>query len=1020
MENGVKISQLTEAQSTSDNMYIPVIEANANFKIKVDTLLDSVETGDSFPSGGSVGQVLKKTSTGVEWADDKDTVTTWDNLSGKPQTFTPSQHNHTKSEITDLNKATSSEDGLMSKEDKQKLDTLENVDEYILPKASSIELGGVKIGYNTNAKKYAVQLDGEDKAYVEVPWTDNDTTYNKATTTTDGLMSKEDKLKLDGLGQTGDYVLPVASEQSLGGVKTGYTTSDKNYGVQLDGDSKMYVNVPWTDTNTTYQKATTATDGLMSKEDKAKLDGITDSEDYVLPTASSSTLGGIKTGYSDNDKKYGVKVDTYGKAYVEVPWNDTNTTYENATTSQDGLMSKEDKTKLDSLNQTEEYELPVASNSTLGGIKTGYSTTAKKYALQLDENNNAYVNVPWTDTNTTYTNATSSTAGLMSTEDKNKLDGIEDSATNVQWQSKLQEGVNIGTITINGEPTEVYAPTSGESVTDGNTTYTFANGTDGSFTVTPSDGVAQKVTIGKPSTAGTADVANSIEWNNIQSKPSEFTPSSHTHTISNITDFPSNATQYKDGLMSSSDKTKLDSLPSSIEPYEEELFIINPSTDFEISVGINYIKQQVLTNLQEALSSKVICLNVDNAVTPVNVSKSGNNMTLSASFIINDSDVNNISTVNLKIDTTTRQVTMVTGELTLDSSGDGTKYLSDNGTYKTIEIPEIPEIPETVLNTFTLNLDDSSQATNTTPYKVWTINDNVRNALEEAVSQVSLIFVIANDYLYIATYTHPRTTGTVMHRISLTLTHVKDINDTSDTNVCATTQFLDINFIGSYPYNQGATATLVQNEVVLQTTGSASQFLAADGTYKTVSSSVPSDISVDAIQINRSGQLGFIYQDNTGDYHYTMSLISSKGLWIYDNRKGNTYRSLYIKPGEAVYPEHSADYPVDLGKNTADNKFRNCYLSGSVNQSSDICLKENIKPIDAKDNLRLVEFTWKDTKEKGYGAIAQEVEKYYPELVFGEDGQKSVNYIGLHTIKIAQLENEIKELKKQIEILINK
>lgn len=90
MENGVKISQLTEAQSTSDNMYIPVIEANANFKIKVDTLLDSVETGDSFPSGGSVGQVLKKTSTGVEWADDKDTVTTWDNLSGKPQTFTPS------------------------------------------------------------------------------------------------------------------------------------------------------------------------------------------------------------------------------------------------------------------------------------------------------------------------------------------------------------------------------------------------------------------------------------------------------------------------------------------------------------------------------------------------------------------------------------------------------------------------------------------------------------------------------------------------------------------------------------------------------------------------------------------------------------------------------------------------------------------------------------------------------------------------------------------------------------------
>lgn len=43
--------------------------------------------------------------------------------------------------------------------------------------------------------------------------------------------------------------------------------------------------------------------------------------------------------------------------------------------------------------------------------------------------------------------------------------------------------------------------------TDTNTTYTFANGTDGSFTVTPSTGGAQKITIGKPATAGTADNA---------------------------------------------------------------------------------------------------------------------------------------------------------------------------------------------------------------------------------------------------------------------------------------------------------------------------------------------------------------------------------------------------------------------------------------------------------------------------------------------------------------------------------
>lgn len=47
--------------------------------------------------------------------------------------------------------------------------------------------------------------------------------------------------------------------------------------------------------------------------------------------------------------------------------------------------------------------------------------------------------------------------------------------------------------------------------TEENTTYTFTDGPDGSFTVTPSGGTAQKVAIGKPATAGTADkVANTL------------------------------------------------------------------------------------------------------------------------------------------------------------------------------------------------------------------------------------------------------------------------------------------------------------------------------------------------------------------------------------------------------------------------------------------------------------------------------------------------------------------------------
>lgn len=137
------------------------------------------------------------------------------------------------------------------------------------PTSSATVLGGIKVGYTTSGKNYKVQLDSSGNAYVNVPWTDNNTTYNQATVDTLGL------------------------------VKIGYATSGKNYAVVLDGNGKMYVNVPWTDNNTTYSQAT------------------------------SDNLGLVKIGYSANGKNYPVVLDGNGKMYVNVPWTDTNTTYTN-------------------------------------------------------------------------------------------------------------------------------------------------------------------------------------------------------------------------------------------------------------------------------------------------------------------------------------------------------------------------------------------------------------------------------------------------------------------------------------------------------------------------------------------------------------------------------------------------------------------------------------------------------------------------------------------------------------------
>lgn len=223
------------------------------------------------------------------------------------------------------------------------------------PMSSTTVLGGIKVGYTTSGKNYKVQLDSSGNAYVNVPWTDNNTTYNQATTDTLGL------------------------------VKIGYATSGKNYAVALDGNGKMYVNVPWTDNNTTYSQAT------------------------------RDNLGLVKIGYSANGKNYPVALDGNGKMYVNVPWTDTNTTYTNmgaATASvagKAGLVPAPAAGKQTSfLRGDGTWVVPTnttyakANTTTLGLVMIGYTENGKNYPVELDSSGKMYVNVPWTDTNTTY------------------------------------------------------------------------------------------------------------------------------------------------------------------------------------------------------------------------------------------------------------------------------------------------------------------------------------------------------------------------------------------------------------------------------------------------------------------------------------------------------------------------------------------------------------------------------------------------------------------------------------------
>lgn len=90
------------------------------------------------------------------------------------------------------------------------------------------------------------------------------------------------------------------------------------------------------------------------------------------------------------------------------------------------------------------------------------------------------------------------------------------------------------------------------------------------------------------------------------------------------------------------------------------------------------------------------------------------------------------------------------------------------------------------------------------------------------------------------------------------------------------------------------------------------------------------------------------------------------------------------------------------------------YAANGFFDTSDARVKTNVVEIDASkaDAVRLVEFDRTDKKHHGYGVIAQELEKVYPEMVNTDsEGFKSVNYNELAMVKIKYLEDKVARLE---------
>jgi hypothetical protein len=220
---------------------------------------------DSSNQPGTSGQILSSTATGTQWVNVAAQGVTSVGLS-MPAAFTV-----TNSPITQSGTLTVTGAGTAA----QYINGLGNLvtfptipTPYVLPVATTVALGGIKIGYTEAGKNYPLELDNE-QAYVNVPWTDT------------------------------IYTLPLAADGTRGGVQIGYVENAKNYPVELSSE-KMFVNVPWTDTT------------------------------YTLPVATATDLGGVKIGYTENNKNYPVELDS-DQMYVNVPWTDTQNPFQTIT-----------------------------------------------------------------------------------------------------------------------------------------------------------------------------------------------------------------------------------------------------------------------------------------------------------------------------------------------------------------------------------------------------------------------------------------------------------------------------------------------------------------------------------------------------------------------------------------------------------------------------------------------------------------------------------------------------------------
>lgn len=150
--------------------------------------------------------------------------------------------------------------------------------------------------------------------------------------------------------------------------------------------------------------------------------------------------------------------------------------------------------------------------------------------------------------------------------------------------------------------------------------------------------------------------------------------------------------------------------------------------------------------------------------------------------------------------------------------------------------------------------------------------------------------------------------------------------------------------------------------------------------------------------------------DKSKDYCYITADGSTGIIEMYNS--SNSIR--FNDSNAAIEVEGAIGFNGEVVFSNTVESSSSISAAGGFFDTSDARVKANVKEIDASDadKVKLVEFDRTDKEHHGYGVIAQELEKVYPEMVNTDsEGFKSVNYNELAMVKIKYLEDKVARLE---------